>query len=196
MTDLRQLVDDVEQLREDVNYLTALLEPAINGGVAGIAGAPAPALTTPTQAEPNSAPRTTSAHVWHNLKPTEAAQAWKQLTAWVDWLLARYQVDDTVPTCWYRHGAMVEELDALRAGWNGAYLDPDARPTDPAYWHELLARGLTRIHEWDRYGCAAGAHQDDAAVTDDSDARTMRDEHIYADIDARATRRHRLPVDA
>jgi hypothetical protein len=188
MTDLRQLVDDVEQLREDVDYLTALLEPGLDGRT-GIAGAPFPPSIAAGQLGPTSPSRPTSAHVWHSMRPTEAAQAWNELTAWVDWLVIRYQLDGTLPNCWYRHGAIVDELDGLRAAWNGAYLDANARPTDPAYWHELLARAIARIHEWDRYGCAAGTHHDDASTLD-NEAQAARDEHIYADVEAR-TPQHR-----
>jgi hypothetical protein len=190
MTDLRQLVKDVEQLREDVDYLTALLEPGINGGIPGLVGVPAgPAIVSPQQ-QPFATPGPANAFVWHDLKPTEAAKAWTALTSWVDWLVVRYQLDDNLPDCWYRHGAIVAELDALRAAWNGAYLDAAARPADGAYWHELLNRAMTRIHEWDRYGCAAGTHHDEVEATPDSATRALRDEFVFADIDSRATRRH------
>jgi hypothetical protein len=49
----------------------------------------------------------------------------------VDWLIERYQPHDIVASCWYRHGAMVSELDSLHAAWQAAYLDPAGRPLTP-----------------------------------------------------------------
>jgi hypothetical protein len=189
MSDLRQLIKDVEQLREDVDYLTALLEPS-TGGQPGIASVVAPTAIVSAQQQAFAAIGPANAFVWQNLKPTEAAKAWTSLMSWVDWLVDRYQLDNYLPDCWYRHGSIIAELDALRASWNGAYLDAAARPADPAYWHELLNRTMTRIHEWDRYGCAAGTHHDDVKAAPDSAARARREEFVFADIDSRATRRH------
>lgn len=186
MTDLKHVASEVEKLREDVDYLTALLEP----GLATAGGASAALLTnfaTPTTAGTATLLPPTAAHAWRLLTVREAAAAWASLTNWVDWLTDRYQLEDTLPVCWYRHGALVDELDALRAAWNGAYQDPNTRPTDPAHWHELLARALVRIHDWDRYGCAAGTHRDEIAATATPDAcLEERDRHIQADIEARA----------
>jgi hypothetical protein len=110
----------------------------------------------------------------------------------VDWLVDRYSLDDTLAGCWYRHGAIVDELDALRASWTAAYLDPAARPTDSAYWFDLLHRTLDRIRDWDRYGCAAGTHHDDSSPSSEPrEARQSRDQFVFADVNARAeARRH------
>jgi hypothetical protein len=174
MTDLNQLAHDVAELRGAVDYLTILAEPGLSSPNAAattrISGAAfmTPGLATTPPAGP------TAAHVWHSLTPADAARAWDVLTTWVDWLIDRYSLDDTVPACWYAHGAIVEELDALRAGWDGAYLDPNAR-MDPAYWHEVLSKTLTRIREWDRYGCAAGTHHDEAPGTPHDQVRQARE---------------------
>lgn len=184
MTDLRQLNRDLEQLREDIDYLTALVEPA---------------LRTPDLANPaplaGTAPRASNAHVWHTLTRAEAADAWSTLCNWVDWLTDRYQLDDSLPDCWYRHAAMVDELDALHVAWTGAYLDPSARPTDAAYWHELLARTLARVREWDRYGCAAGTHRDDipSERSASSNARTAFVQHDLAARSRPRTKSEPLP---
>jgi hypothetical protein len=41
--------------------------------------------------------------------------AGEELVAWVQWLVARYELNN-IPDCWAQHGALVEELDALRIG--------------------------------------------------------------------------------
>lgn len=188
MTDLRQLAHDLDQLREEVDYLIALLEPDL----ADIAGA-RPGSSVASGGTPPL--RSNRAHVWNTLTPREAARAWDTLTEWVDWLLDRYALDDTIPACWYQHGPMTDELDALRAAWNAAYLDPGARPLDAAYWHDLLDRTLSRLRDWDRYGCSSGTHHDDAPTPSDPAGRQTRTDHLYADIDSRARQLHSVPTD-
>lgn len=190
MTDLRQLAEQVVQLRDAVDYLTAVLEPDLtsvpNPGAANTAP-PRPRLV------PATGPRPYTAHVWHTLTATEAAAAWTALTRWVDWLIDRYRLDEAIPDCWYRHGAIVDELDALRAAWTAAYLDPQARPVDASIWHELFDHLLIRIRTWDRYGCAAGTHRDDITTATDSTSHGGREDYQRDDIDVRA-RAQRLHV--
>ena len=41
---------------------------------------------------------------------------------WIRWCVRRYGLDHrTIPPCWYQHGALVEELSALRTGWQAAH---------------------------------------------------------------------------
>jgi hypothetical protein len=183
VTDLHQLETDLAQLREDVDYLTTLIEPGLTEPAVASASA-----TSPLDATPVALSRV-GAHVWHTLTATEAARAWQSLTGWVDWLLDRFHLNDTLPDCWYRHGAMVDELDALRAAWTAAYLDPRARPDEPAHWLELFDRALTRLRAWDRYGCTAGTHHDDTHPSPNDTTRRQREEHLFADLDARARAR-------
>jgi len=112
----------------------------------------------------------------------EAALAWATLIGWVDWLANRYGLAETLPGCWYRHGALVEELTALRSGWHAAYTDPRARPSEPALWHDLLARSLTRIRDWDRQGGAAGTHRDDQPLPVEPEVLADRAEHVRDDL--------------
>jgi hypothetical protein len=181
MTDLRQVARDVERLREDVDYLTVLLEPGPPSGppAPGVVPLPSSATAVPPQ-------RPTAARVWHSLTGAEAADAWTALTTWVDWLTARYQLDDTLPACWYGHGAIVDELDALRAAWTGAYLNPNAAADAAANWLELFARTVARVRDWDRYGCAAGTHHPDAPPSRDPAARERRDDYLHSEIEARS----------
>ncbi|HVV77131.1 MAG TPA: hypothetical protein VHC43_13955 [Mycobacteriales bacterium] len=183
MTDLPRLTADVVELREDVDYLLVLLEHNLAGPILPEGAAP------PTGAAATGRPRPGSAHVWHNLTAGEAARAWETLIGWVDWLLGRYSLDDTIPECWYRHAPMVDELDALRAGWSAAYLDPAAQPTEPGLWLDRLQRTLERLRAWDRYGCAAGTHHEEIgahAISVDRDRH--REEYIFADINGRRGR--------
>jgi hypothetical protein len=125
---------------------------------------------------------------WQAMSPARAAEAWTALIEWVDELVERYALDETIPACWYAHGAMVEELHALHLAWLGAYTGRSGQPTDRAYWHELFARCLARIREWNRHGCAAGAHRGDDPVPPTDAQRTKRGAHVHADLQARARR--------
>lgn len=98
---------------------------------------------------------------WRDASPQGAECLWLALTPWVDWLVDRYGLGELVPSCWNRHSAMVEELTALCAAWNAAYVEPDARGFDPLYWHDGLDRMLARLREWDRQSCRDGSHRED-----------------------------------
>lgn len=183
MTDLRQLTADLTELREDVDYLLVLLEHNLAGPTIpeGSRQSTSPATT--------ARPRAGSAHVWHTLTAGEAAHAWETLTGWVDWLTDRYSLDDTIPDCWYQHGPMVDELDALRVAWTAAYLDPAAQPTEAGLWLDRLQRTLERLRAWDRYGCAAGTHHDEITTPSTTDDKQrVREEFVFADSNRRRLR--------
>src|SRR4051812_49494641 len=40
---------------------------------------------------------------WCALDREQARQEWASLAGWVDWLIDRYALTETVPGCWYRH---------------------------------------------------------------------------------------------
>jgi hypothetical protein len=188
VTDLLQITVDLEQLREEVDYLISLLEPDLDPATGALLGQPVSGLG----ASPGRAGR---ANAWHTLTTREAGHAWDALTEWVDWLLDRYGLDDTIPDCWYQHGAMTDELDALHAAWIAAYLDDHARPIDAAFWHDLLDRALTRLRNWDRYGCNTGTHHDDTPAPSDPVARQARTDYLQTEINARSQRRRSVPSD-
>lgn len=121
---------------------------------------------------------------WGILDAPHAAEQWALLVEWTDWLRDRYQLHETIPACWYAHGALVEELSALRTAWVGAYLDPHAALGDPATWHDLLDRTRHRLRQWDRNGCADGTHRPDLELPDDTD-HSHRERAIHADLAAR-----------
>ena len=118
---------------------------------------------------------------WATLDADQAAEQWGLLIDFTDWLRARYQLHESLPACWHAHGALVEELSALRSAWVSAYLDPQATPADPAGWHDLLDRVRYRLRQWDRNGCADGTHRPDLALPDDTD-RSHREQSIHADL--------------
>lgn len=102
---------------------------------------------------------------WREARPIAVDKLWEELTDWVDWLIGRYGLDEVLPPCWMRHGAMVEELTALYAGWHTAYMDIDARGFDPLAWHEALDRTVRRVKEWNRQGCRSDAHREDPVAS-------------------------------
>jgi hypothetical protein len=122
---------------------------------------------------------------WCALDREQARQEWASLAGWVDWLIDRYGLTETIPACWYRHPAVLEELSALRCGWLGAFEDPTARAADGVTWHDMLERVMARIREWDRSGCAAGRHRDDVTLTPDPRLLDARCAFIRDDTGAR-----------
>jgi hypothetical protein len=179
---LAELAGQLADLRERLEQLAEV--------VAQVVAAPADTVDTVDAADgacaaPGPGPGGGPAWCWATLTGEEAALAWATLIGWVDWLTARYQLEEAVPACWYRHGALVEELTALRAGWQAAYADPRARPSEPALWHDLLARTLARIRDWDRQGCAAGTHRDDEPLPTEPEVLADRAAYVRADLAGR-----------
>lgn len=123
---------------------------------------------------------------WDTLDADAAAQQWAALAGWTDWLIARYQLSEVVPACWYAHPAILEELSALHVAWVGAYCDPAARASDGVAWHDMLERVVFRIRERDVAGCAtAVAHRADAAPAPSPESLTARADAIRADLASR-----------
>lgn len=130
----------------------------------------------PTEAAP------VASAAWQQMPAALAAHAWPALADWVDELIGRYELHEQLPPCWYRHGAIVEELHALHLAWYGAYLAPHAASTDPAFWHDHLDRALTRIRGWDIRGCASGQHRDAPPPPADPRIAVDRASYIAADL--------------
>jgi hypothetical protein len=120
---------------------------------------------------------------WLFLDADTAAEAWAGLTGWVDWLLERYRLTETVPGCWYAHPPIFEELSALHAAWLGAYKDPDADSSIGVIWHDALERVTQRIRELDLTGCAtAGNHRPEVPVPPNAAMLAARADAIRVDI--------------
>jgi hypothetical protein len=166
----RSLAEQMARLREDVDLLLLTRD-----------GTSARASTPDTS--------------WQALSPARAADAWAELTEWVDELLDRYALDETIPNCWYAHGAMVEELHALHVAWLGVYAGRPSQPSELSLWHELLARTLARLREWNRHGCAGGTHRADDPAVPDEEQCTARAAFVHADLQARARRDGATPIE-
>lgn len=97
---------------------------------------------------------------WAFLKPGEAQEAMVDLADWVGWLVERYSLDArTVPPCWDYHGALVEELSALRISWITAQTTV-ATGDMPLQWHQAFALSRQRLADWvSRTGCRPGEHR-------------------------------------
>lgn len=99
---------------------------------------------------------------WATLDDAAADAALNALGGWVSWVTRRYALDQRiVPPCWHRHGALVEELSALRTGWQAAY-SPTAPGNAPLDWQAMFAAARHRLQEWvARTGCRANEHRED-----------------------------------
>lgn len=130
---------------------------------------------------------------WAGLDADGAARLWRALSVWVRWLVERYDLAETLPGCWWRHPAFVEELTALYTSWMGAYADPQSTRDAPLVWHERFATTRARVAEWDRLGCARGHHRDAEPLAWDFDAPTF-DAFVKADL-LRRLGLHLVPSD-
>lgn len=99
---------------------------------------------------------------WIDLKGPAAERAWRDLAAFVTWLGIRYALHKReLPPCWWRHGALVEELTALKGAREVAY-DPTQAASAIADWHRTLYETRIRLAEWaGRTNCNDHEHRDD-----------------------------------
>ena len=99
---------------------------------------------------------------WPRLSVDDVEVELRRLGEWIGWLVARYSLDHrTIPPCWHQHGALIEELSALRSLWQACY-GPDASPADPTNFHQHLGLALMRLRDWiARRDCKPGHHRND-----------------------------------
>lgn len=99
---------------------------------------------------------------WPTLSGEEPRVQLGKLAEWTDWLVERYSLDHRiVPPCWREHGAVVEELSALRTGWIASYCET-ANLQSPLGWHAEFAAARDRLTDWiARTGCRPGEHRPD-----------------------------------
>jgi hypothetical protein len=103
---------------------------------------------------------------WRTLDDTDAPSVWTDLRDWVTWFTHRYNLPARkIPPCWYKHGALVEELSALRTAWLVSYDSLDAG-YGPIGWHERLAVALPRLATWYNGECHNGHTELPQAVDD------------------------------
>jgi hypothetical protein len=97
---------------------------------------------------------------WRDLDPTSTTEELERLADWVTWAATRYNLDHKViPPCWPHHGAIVEELSALRTFWESSY-QPDAAPAEPLAFHRDMTLALRRLRDWTSgLGCTRTNHR-------------------------------------
>lgn len=97
---------------------------------------------------------------WRDLDNAGIHEELERLTEWVNWAIHRYNLDHkTIPPCWPEHGALVEELSALRTLWEACYVE-DAAPSDPLAFHRDLTLALRRLRDWSsQLGCSRINHR-------------------------------------
>lgn len=114
-------------------------------------------------ARPGAAPRygpstPIGAHTinWRTLTDEDAAAEWALLREWVEWFTVRYNIPiSVIPTCWWQHGPLVEELSALHTAHDAAFDQADAG-FGPIGWHERLTIAIPRLTRTYGGGCNNG----------------------------------------
>lgn len=94
---------------------------------------------------------------WRTLDdPEQIAERWAELRDWVEWFVVRYEIPNSlIPDCWWRHGALVEELSALSTA-HAASFDPSDTGYGPVSWHERLTLARARFSSAYKSGCVNG----------------------------------------
>lgn len=84
---------------------------------------------------------------WREMAATEKALALEELTIWLEWVRARYLIDDdALPPCWASHGALIEEYSALHTAWLVCFDERD-NGMGPLQWHERFAQAAERLRK-------------------------------------------------
>lgn len=120
---------------------------------------------------------------WRTLESERAPEVWNDLGDWVDWFTNRYRLPARkIPPCWYRHGALVEELSALHTAWLVSFDRLDAG-YGPIGFHERLAVALPRLASWYAGECHDGHTELPHVGAGASDGREwsewIKDSHAY-----------------
>jgi hypothetical protein len=124
---------------------------------------------------------------WRQVPSADARREWADLRSWVDWFTVRFVLDHrVVPPCWYRHGALVELLTALRDHHRCAFdrLQPPSAATE---WHRVLRDLEPRLRDWaSRTGCTRDLHRADVTIQRSDDAAPW-EAHLAEDRRKRVT---------
>ena len=123
---------------------------------------------------------------WPRLDRGAAFTVWQGLDMWIRWCVRRYGLDHrTIPPCWYWHGALVEELSALRTGWQAAYA-PTAPGNAPLEWHAMFSMSRQRLQDWvARSGCRPDEHRPHQSPSWADEPDTEFLSHVCQDADHR-----------
>lgn len=88
------------------------------------------------------------------IENADVDKEWTELAKFVRWIVVRYELD-IIPDCWHLHGALVEELSALKSA-HVASFDAEDSGIGPIGWHERFHLAQQRIKEWYRGDCRGG----------------------------------------
>lgn len=81
---------------------------------------------------------------WSTIAGAKRAQVWRCLSVFVEGLVHRYGLEQQILSCWWQHGAAIEELTSLWQARTVAYA-PDSDASMPSWWQDLLERSLLRM---------------------------------------------------
>ncbi len=93
---------------------------------------------------------------WRTMTDQQARDEWSALRDWVEWVTVRYDIPlSLIPTCWWKHGALVEELSALHSAHRAAFHSMD-NGNGPITWHQHFANAIPRLRNAYNGGCSEG----------------------------------------
>jgi hypothetical protein len=111
------------------------------------------AVSTLAQKKAATDAQTQQRRPWHMLTAEQAEKRWIDLRDWVEFLVVRNNIGSKeIPDCWYLHGGLVDELEALRWAWLETN-KPESKMTEPIWWRETLHRARTRWASFNPNGC-------------------------------------------
>ena len=157
----------VTNLTERVEELTAKVEEGVGGeaptsnlegrlrAVEEVLGEVRKAVSGLAQKKAAADAQTQLRRPWHMLTAEQAEKRWVDLREWVEFLVERNNIGSKeIPDCWYLHGGLVDELEALRWAWLETN-KPDSKLTEPIWWREALHRARTRWASFNPNGCTS-----------------------------------------
>jgi hypothetical protein len=124
---LQSLVDAVRAQQQSIERLVAALPASSDQKEGG--------------ADDQSEPRLIN---WLELRGEERRRAWQELAAFVERIVAHYELFWTVRPCWWRHNDAVEELTALWHSYQLAFADPTNLGAAMT-WRDSLSRSRNRL---------------------------------------------------
>lgn len=89
---------------------------------------------------------------------------WLDVMTWGDWMVATFHVERSLPECWPRHAALVEEMLALWLNWQSVWL-PCTDAAAPIGFLRELDWAIGRIERLWKTPCTAGNHKNIVPIT-------------------------------
>ncbi|MEZ0070069.1 hypothetical protein ABIA32_006121 [Streptacidiphilus sp. MAP12-20] len=156
------LFDQLRGITEELVNVNAELV-LVNERVGMLEERPAASDAATQQGEQAELERVPGAAIsWTELTPTQRSVLWPQFVLWTLWLADRYEVtNDQIPRqCWWKHGALVEELTALWTSHQSAYAAEEDAGSAPYLWQDALSRAIERIGRLWLGSCRNGQHKE------------------------------------